>query len=168
MEALTVSGTILSDDWVAAARLHHRTSRIVWLVFWPLVGLLLVSGVIRAIGITTVPDPTLFLVAAVVALLPLGRSFGIQRRAQRLFAETRSRSATLDISFVGDGLTVRSSHGSSTIAWSDLHKWRAGPEHVLLYLNSAQYFILPRRLFPDERSMTAVEQQLLSTVGQAA
>src|SRR5262245_4309291 len=124
MEALTISGSILSDDHVAAARLHHRTSRIVWIAFWPLAGLLLASGAIRAIGISTPPDPTLFLVAASIALLPLGRRLAIQRRAHQLFSETRSREATLDLSFADDGLTVRSSRGSSAIAWSDLHKWR--------------------------------------------
>lgn len=165
---MTVSGAVLSDDHVAAARLHHRTSLVVWIAFWTLAALLLVSGVIRAIGISTPPDPTLFLVAGCVALLPVGRRLGIQRRAERLFAETRSSSEKLDLSFADDALTVRSARGSSTIRWSDLHKWRPGPDHILLYLNSAQYLILPRRFFPSESSMTAVEQRLLSAVGKAA
>jgi len=168
MDAFTVSGVVHSDDHVAAARLHHRTSPIVWFAFWPLAGLFLVSGVIRAIGISRPPDPTVLLLAVGFALLPLGRRLGIQRRAQRLFAETRTRSPSLDIAFADDGMTVRSSSGSSTVAWSDLHKWRTGPDHVLLYLNSAHYFVLPRRLFPSSGSLAAVEQQLRSSVGEAA
>lgn len=71
------------------------------------------------------------------------------------------------LTFADTGVTVRSSRGFTTVEWSEFHKWRAGTGHILLYLNSAQYWSLPRRFFPDEQSLAAVEQQLRATVGEA-
>src|SRR5258708_32766163 len=123
MEAQHFCGRILSDDHVAAALLHGRVSRVVWVAFWCLTSLLLVSGVVRAIGLSTSPNPTLFLIAASIALFPIGRKFGLQQRARRLYAETHSSSDVAEFSCSEEGFSARSAGGDNSLAWSGLSQW---------------------------------------------
>lgn len=89
-----VSGRLLADDHAAAALLHARVSPAVWIVFWPLALLPLVSGLIHAVGVTAPPDRTLLFIAASVILMPISFRFSVQQRARRLAASTpRSRRA---------------------------------------------------------------------------
>lgn len=129
----------------------------------------LVSGVIQAIGISSKPNPTIFLIAGAVATFPISRKLGLQMRARRLFAETRARAERTEFVFSETGIVMNSSRGTGNpIAWSELHKWRAGPEHILLYLNSAIYLIVPKRFFPDATAITELEAKLASAVGRSA
>jgi hypothetical protein len=167
VETICLSGHLLADDHAAAASLHSRLSRAVWLAFAPLAILLLVSGILRAIGTTTAPDNTLLFIAVFVVLIPFGRHFGIRRRARQLYAETRGEHL-LDISLGEDAISVRSSRGGLTLPWSDLHKWRADEQCILLYLNSATYLILPKRLLTSENALASLEGKLRATVGAPA
>jgi len=167
VDNIRLSGTLLADDHAAAALLHARVSRVVWIAFWPLALLLLVSGILRAVGTTAPPDKTLLLIAAFVVLLPLGRHFGIQRHARQLFAETKG-AHRLDISLGEDVITVSNERGNWTLPWSDVHKWRSNEHCVLLYLNSALYLILPKRLLTDETALVSLEEKLRATVGRPA
>jgi len=167
VETIRLSGHLLADDHAAAALLHSRVSPAVWVAFWPLATLLLVSAILRAVGTTSPPSNALLFIAVFVALIPLGRRFGVQRRARQLYAETRGEHA-LDISFGEDAISARSPHGNSTLPWSALFKWRANEQCFLLYSNSAVYLRVPRRLLTSENASAALEEKLRATVGKPA
>lgn len=167
METIRLTGRLLADDHAAAALLHSRVSPMVWVAFWPLAALLLVSGVLRAVGTTSPPSNTLLFIAVFVALIPLGRRFGVQQRARQLYAETRGEHA-LDLAFGEDAISARSAHGDSTLPWSNLFKWRADERCFLLYLNSAVYLIVPKRLLTSENAIATLEAKLRATVGKPA
>jgi YcxB-like protein len=163
---IKLSGRLLADDHAAAALLHARVSPAVWVAFWPLATLLLVSGAIRAVGMTAPPDRTLLFVAAFVALLPVCRRLGVQQRARRLYAETRDHQ-DVEIWFEDNAISMRSARGHVTLAWSAFYKWRINEQCVLLYLNSSAYLILPRRL-TSESAHAWLEEKLRGSVGKAA
>jgi hypothetical protein len=167
MQPLRASGSILADDCVTATLLDRRVPVLVWAMFWILMSVVICSGIIQALGLTAPPDDRLLMWTGGLVFFPAGRNIALRVRAQRLWAETRAFADALELTFTEDGLDIRSTRGQLHFNWSDFHKWLSGPDHLLLYLNSFQYLIVPRRFFPDPMAISSVEHRLKASVGEA-
>ena len=86
----------------------------------------------------------LLLYAINYALLP--------RRAGRLFRQQTAFQKPLKFSWSDEGMVQDSAHGTGTYAWRDLHRWTAGRENFMPYVNDQLYFIVPRRALNEEQA----------------
>ena len=167
MEPIHASGNILADDYVATTLHDRRVSPVVWVLYGCLTALVVSSGVIRALGLHASPDTTLITFTGWMPFYPALRRASLQFRARRICAETRASADVVEFSFSDEGLLARFPRGSVHFPWSDFCKWRSGREHFLLYLNSAHYLTVPKRLFADSAAVSVVEEKLRAAVGKA-
>lgn len=63
------------------------------------------------------------------------------------------------------GLQIRGEHGEARLEWGDFVRWKEGRQEFLLYVNSRQYLIFPKRCFRSENDMLEFRRLAQSGIG---
>ena len=76
----------------------------------------------------------------------------IPRRAAKLFRQQTTFQKPMKFSWSDYGMVQDSANGTGTYAWRDLHRWTAGREAFMPYVNDQLYFIVPRRVLNEQQA----------------
>jgi hypothetical protein len=76
----------------------------------------------------------------------------LPRRARRLFRQRTSFQDAIGYGWSEEGLAVRSSHGSSLIPWTHLHRWVAAQHCFLFFVDEQLFFFIPRSALDEAQA----------------
>lgn len=146
----TVTYVLDADAQIAAARANlwrYLRSRRAWIRMG--IGLLLMLAIGAVLGVAIGEDPLwwmLVFAAEMVVLFPL--IYGLlylflPRRIRRLVAQSAIWQRPVEASWSAAGMSARSPHGETELAWTDYHGWYVARSGFLLYFNDQQYQVVP-------------------------
>jgi len=155
-------------DQIAAVRTHQRPRKwlaVVGLVLIAMFLLVLASSVYRLVVHGAEPLATgilafcgFYLAVWFLVIQP--------RRVRRLFRQTVGAGEPVVFEIDPQSLGLRSNRGASKILWTELHKWKEGGSHLLVYLNDGFYLILPKRFLTTEQ-LEALKSYLSANLPRA-
>ncbi|MDH4746311.1 YcxB family protein [Sphingomonas sp. CBMAI 2297] len=146
----TVTYVLDADAQIAAARAnlwrYLRSSR-AWIRMG--IGLLVMLAIGAVLGVAIGEDPLwwmLVFAAEMAVLFPL--IYGLlylflPRRIRRLVAQSAIWRRPVEVTWSTAGMSARSPHGETELAWTDYHGWYAARSGFLLYFNDQQYQVVP-------------------------
>jgi YcxB-like protein len=101
----------------------------------------------------------------------LGGNFLIVRplvwwNARKLFHESKVLQHPFEVSWNDKHVSFVATNWNETSAWSDFLKYREGQDYWLLYINSANFRIIPKRFFTDPAVRGDFERALSTNVAR--
>lgn len=103
------------------------------------------------------PRAAPLLLAVPLLLLLLGvRRWTAARHARKLLEGRPELSHALELEVSDRGMKVRAQEDEEDADWTAFSKWREGPRHFLLYLDSRIYHAVPKRSVPDAPGFRAL------------
>ena len=149
---MTINGQITESDFVRAAFVHIRPSRMFAAIGIALV-LLALLVTIWAVGdaLGTGRRPLLAL-SLVLALGYLAVYFALlyPYRARKTYRQYKAVGVRFSATIDNEGIRIESELGAAIVPWSHIHKWREGTSLFLLYPTDTLYHIVPKAAFSGE------------------
>ena len=65
------------------------------------------------------------------------------------------------------GYIVKNESGELNVKWSDLLRWRANDEFILLYFAPKLFHLVPKKIAEKEIDISEIEQKLAAQIGSA-
>jgi hypothetical protein len=163
---MELKGVLKETDLRAAAWMHIAPRRT-----YAVLGLLVVAIAIWALWLAFFgPQPdagwSKWVVLAFLVFLPAHYFLYAPYRLRRQFRQFKALQREQFLTTTDSGLTTATEHGSATVPWSDLLRWKEGNTLFMLYVADCTYYLVPKRFFASEADIQGFRKILQSKVAR--
>jgi hypothetical protein len=152
-------GVLTQRDYVRSQFLHMRPRRAFAVIG---VFLLLLFAAAVVIGDGAIP------LLALLAFLGLQFFVYVPWRSRRAFNQYKALSEPVSITLREDGLYFARAHGSGLLPWSQIRKWKASSDLILLYPADHIFHLVPRHFFASDLDFLNFRATLQARIGRDA
>lgn len=159
---------LTADDCVAARWLALRPRRSLRIVGYGVIALFILAIAWQLIEFASgspLQSGFWWMIAA-IAYLGLVFFVFMPWRIRRVYRQQKTLQAPFEVEFGDSAFAGQSKHGSFSIAWSDLHKWKLGQKCLLIYQSEAIMHVIPSRAFASSDQRDEAVRLLEAKMGE--
>jgi YcxB-like protein len=162
---MTTKYRISQDDYVNAANLFGKLTRLQAIVCICIVALLLIAAIFGPAAIKGAAIGGLIAGVAVALIIKYIVNPILLRRHYQKYKAIHEE---FEIALIEDGIHITSPSGSGKVTWDSVFKWRQNDSYILIYPMPRLYYIVPKSLESNGFNITMLITQLTDNVGKPA